>query len=208
MNGSIKTYYEDLLIAKSLINRDENITRKYFYKQCYPLFKSIYDNYQTDCISCLEFINEIYVLVISPSQKIGKCQLENYRGESTLTTWLKTVCIYYCYKKYDKKKQMPVCHELTHLSDIDDNGAGDRFESIYGTIDMDFSDMNREDVEILLSMMPNSRYREIIRLLYLECKTHKEVAELLDMSMDNYYNKRILAEKQFKAVYRKEAKNG
>lgn len=40
-----KIFSEDLQIAKSLIVRDEMVTRKYFYQQCYPLFKSIFDNY-------------------------------------------------------------------------------------------------------------------------------------------------------------------
>ena len=40
-----KIYHEDLQIAKALIKRDNLVTRKYFYQQCYPLFKSIYDNY-------------------------------------------------------------------------------------------------------------------------------------------------------------------
>lgn len=206
--NTLKIYSQDLEIAKAIINRDEVITRKYFYNRCYPLFKSIYDNYQTDCMSCLEFINEIYILVLSPSKKTGKCQLENYRGESTLTTWLKTVCIYYCYKKFEKKKKMPTYQELSYPKERDDNGTSDSFDYIYGTTDLDFNGMNCEDVETLLSLMPNSRYRDIIRLLYLECKSHKEVAETLGMSMNNYYNKRILAEKQFKAVCRKEAKHG
>ena len=38
-------------------------------------------------------------------------------------------------------------------------------------------------------------------------KSHRETAEALGMSMDNYYNKRILAEKQFDAVRRKEEAN-
>ena len=67
--------------------------------------------------------------------------------------------------------------------------------------------MNRSDVEVLLNMMPNVRYRNIIRLLYLEQKTHKETAEALGMTIDNYYNKRILAEKQYRQVCRKEEAN-
>lgn len=206
----LKIYFDDLQIAKALINRDEMVTRKYFYKQCYPLFKSIYDNYHTDCSSCLEFINEIYVVLLTPSKKTGKCQMDNFRGESTLTSWLKTACLYYCYKKFEKMKRMPLNEPLLQYSGKGggNDTAGERYYSIYGTTNLDFSGMNRDDVEILLSMMPNVRYRNIIRLLYLEHKTHKDVAETLGMSMDNYYNKRILAEKQFKAVCRKEAKHG
>ena len=81
-----KIYHEDLQIAKALIKRENLVTRKYFYQQCYPLFKSIYDNYYTGCASVKEFIDEIYVLALAPSKTTGKCQLENFRGESTLTS--------------------------------------------------------------------------------------------------------------------------
>ena len=204
-----KIYREDLLIARDLINRDEKITRDFFYKESYPLFKSIFDNYYTDCNSCKEFMDEIYVLVLAPSKKTGKCQMENYRGESSLRSWLKSVCLYYCYDKYELKTRKPVYEPLRPSVEKNDYNSddGDRFNEKYGSIEIDFRGMNRADVEALLSMMSNMRYRNIIRLLYLEQKTHKEVAEALGMSMDNYYNKRILAEKQFKQVCRKEEAN-
>ena len=53
-------------------------------------------------------------------------------------------------------------------------------------------------------MMPNSRYRELIRYRYVEEKTNEETAELLGMSMDNYYNKHRLAKEQLKRILRKE----
>lgn len=204
-----KIYEEDLQIARALINRDNLVTRKYFYQQCYPLFKSIYDNYYTDCISCKEFMDEIYIVVLAPSKKTGKCQMENFRGESTLASWIKASCLYYCYGKYGLKQRMPVYEPLPRSMEKDDmeepTGDGSNSESLSNPID--FRGMNRADVETLLGMMPNVRYRAIIRLLYLEQKTHKETAEALGMSMDNYYNKRILAEKQYKQVCRKEEAN-
>ena len=204
-----KIFTQDLQIAQSLINKDEMVTRKYFYQQCYPLFKSIFDNYYTDCASCKEFIDEIYIVVLAPSKATGKCQMENFRGESTLTSWLKTACLYYCYKKYELKQRMPVYEPLPHTAEKEDDeeAISDRKSDESLSNPIDFSDMNRADVETLLGLMSNVRYRNIIRLLYLEQKSHKETAEALGMSMDNYYNKRILAEKQFKQVCRKEAKH-
>ena len=204
-----KIYYEDLQIAKALIKRDNLVTRKYFYQQCYPLFKSIYDNYYTDCINCKEFIDEIYIVVLAPSKITGKCQMENFRGESTLASWIKTSCLYYCYGKYELKQKMPIYEPLPYPVEKDEleNSITDRSNDESLSNPIDFSGMNRADVEALLSMMPNTRYRNIIRLLYLEQKTHKEVAKTLGMSMDNYYNKRILAEKQYKQVCRREEAN-
>lgn len=206
--ATLKIYEEDLKIAKSLVNRDERVTRRYYYEKCYPLFKSIYDNFYTDCKCCKEFMDEIYVVVLAPSKNTGKCQMENYRGESTLASWLKSVCLYYCYNKF--KLKPPIFEPLplgSHKTDSEDDAGNDRNGNIYGSSDIDFSGMNRADAEALLSMMPNLRYRNIIRLLYLEQKTHKETAEALGMSMDNYYNKRRLAEIQYKEINKKEAKN-
>ena len=206
---ALQIHTEDLQIAKALINRDEGITRRYLYQECYPLFKSIYDNYYTGCSCCKEFMDEIYIVVLAPSKITGKCQMENFKGESTLRTWLKTACLYFCYKKYELKQRMPIYKPLPHSNEKNSDGdeQGDRSDIIYGSSEIDLCGMNRADVEALLNLMPNTRYRKIIRLLYLEQKTHKEVAEVLGMSMDNYYNKRILAEKQYKQVCRKEEAN-
>lgn len=65
-------------IVEALLRRDEQITREFFYRKCYPLFKSVYDNYHTDCASCMEFINEIYILVLSPDHTTGKCKLDGF----------------------------------------------------------------------------------------------------------------------------------
>lgn len=205
-----RIYTEDLKIASALIARDGDVTYRYYYIQCYPLFKSIYDNYYTDCKCCKEFMDEIYIVILTPSKTTGKCQMENYRGESTLASWLKSVSLFYCYKKYNLKKRMPVYESLkyTMVKAGADDACSDRNDEIRGSSEIDFSGMNRADVEALLSLMPNTRYRNIIRMLYLEQKTHKETAEALGMSMDNYYNKRILAEKQYKQVCRKEARHG
>lgn len=206
--ATLRIYTEDLQIAKSLINRDERVTRDYYYKDCYPLFKSIYDNYYTDCKCCKEFMDEIYIVVLAPSKITGKCQMENFRGESTLRTWLKTACLYYCYNRF--KLKPPIFEPLPRdpeKKDDDDDVFSDRKKDESLSNPIDFNGMNRADVETLLNMMPNTRYRNIIRLLYLEQKTHKEVAEALGMSMANYYNKRILAEKQYMQVCRKEEAN-
>ena len=62
----------------------------------------------------------------------------------------------------------------------------------------------REDVEVILGLMPNRRYSQLIRLRHVELRTDKETAEALGMSMDNYYNKHRLAKEMFEKTLRKE----
>ena len=199
-----KIYHEDLQIAKALIKRDNLVTRKYFYQQCYPLFKSIYDNYYTDCTNCKEFIDEIYIVVLAPSKTTGKCQMENFRGESTLASWIKTACLYYCYKQYETKEKMPKYERLPNSNVKDNDDDSDRDDAIYGSIEIDFTNLNRQDALIILNQMPNKRYSELIRLRYLELKTNEETAKALGMTMDNYYNKHKLAKEQYERIFRKE----
>lgn len=203
-----KIFTEDLLIRDALLRHDGKVTRAFFYQQCYPLFQSIYDHYYTDCVSVKEFIDEIYVLALAPSKTTGKCQLENYRGESSLTCWLKTVSLYYCYNKYEQKERMPVYEPMSMGTDEKDEESADRTEVIYGSNDIDFDNLNREDALTILSLMPNQRYRNIITMRYLEQRTNEETAEALGMTMDNYYNKHKLAKEQYERVWRKEAHNG
>lgn len=199
-----KIFIQDLQIAKLLINRDEMVTRRYFYQQCYPLFKSIYDNYYTGCANCKEFIDEIYIVVLAPSKTTGKCQMENFRGESTLASWLKTACLFYCYKQFEQKERMPKHEQIAHVDMKDKEDDGDRADSVYGSIEIDFSNLNRQDALTIIKQMPNKRYSELIRLRYLELMTNEETASELGMSMENYYNKHKLAKQQYVRIFRKE----
>lgn len=200
-------FYEDLEIARAIIGRDERVTREYFYKKCYPLFKSIYNNYYTDCATVKELIDEIYILILVSNKNTGKCQLENYRGESTLSSWLKIVSLYYCYKRYKLKQRMPNYEPIQKYHEKDDD-AGDRFSKIIPSIEIDFENLNRQDAMTILNMMPNKRYRNIIVMRYLELKTNEETAEALGMTMDNYYNKHKLAKEQYERIWREEVQNG
>ena len=81
---------------------------------------------------------------------------------------------YVCYNKYELQKRFPPYEPLPHNPEKKDEGDdlfGDRSNKEELSNPIDFSGLNRADVEALLSMMPNTRYRNIIRLLYLEQKS-------------------------------------
>ena len=205
--NTIRLYTDDLNIAKALIRHDKIVTKHFFYRQCYPLFKSIFDNYYTDCTCCKEFIDEIYILVLAPSRTTGKCQMENFRGESTLTSWLKSVCLFYCYKRFEKRENFEKISVLLHSSENKSIDSDSLLEK-YGSSEIEFDNMNRMDIETLIGMMSNERYRRIIQLRYVEHLSNEETAEALGMTMANYYNKHKLAKAQFLSVSRKEASHG
>ena len=196
-----RIFKDDLKTADALIHRDEGVTRHYFYQQCYPLFKSVFDNFYTDCVTVKEFIDEIYIVVLAPGKKSGKCQMENFKGESSLAAWLKSACLFYCYRKF--KRKITIVDSLTTDGD-DSSELHDRYIDINDSCDIDLSNMNREDVETILGLMPNKRYAELIRLRYLDMMTNEETAKAMAMSMDNYYNLQHRAKSQYVRICKEE----
>lgn len=193
----------DHVIVEALLRRDSKTTIDFLYKRCFPLFKAVYDNYYTDCSSCIEFINEIYIHIMTPEQESGVCKLQKFRFESTFFTWLKTVCVFYCYKRYKKKSQM----ETDRISDFfDDEGV--RLPVIFGSDNIEAS-LHRGDVETILQLMPNRRYSMLIRLKYLEENSNEDTARILGMNMNTFYNKHKCAKDQFiKTLKNEERING
>ena len=71
--GNMALFERDLLIAKAILQRDVKTTLDYMYKECYPMFKALYNQYYTDCQNCKEFIDEVYTIVMTPGVKTGYC---------------------------------------------------------------------------------------------------------------------------------------
>lgn len=184
----------DREIVAALLARDRDITEAYFYRKCYPLFNACFCKYETDCETCIEFINEIYLYLMLPRPKTKQSYMQNFSFRCTLTGWLKIVAQTYCHQLFRKKGEI-------FQDSLDD---GDRFIQITDSLSEKATDLERSDLESMLLMMPNVRYRELIRLKYLKGYSNEETAEKLGMTMDNYYNKHLLAKKQFITALKKE----
>lgn len=195
---------DDRMIVNAILLRNSKITQQYLYIKCYPLFKSIYDNYYTDCQSCIEFINEIYIHLLIPKKETDLCKLQTFQFSSSLTTWIKTVAIYYCYEHFRRKQKIPFVEE----KNVSDSCQSDRFDQFAASMYVEEPIMSRDDIDAILGLMPNKRYSMIIRLRYLEGMSNEETATALQMNMDNYYNKHMRAKKQFNEIINKEGRYG
>lgn len=128
-----------------------------------------------------------------PSEKTGKSKISTFGFRCTFTMWLKVVAENYCLQLFKRKAK--------HIGDKNDIES-DRNVGVSESLNLDA--LNHRDVEKVLSLMRNKRYSALIRYRYLEEKTNEETAELLGMSMDNYYNKHKRAKQQFAEIIRKE----
>ena len=106
MKEEDKAYINSLTdqeVVRGILDRDARITRLYFYEKCYPLFKALYIRYYTDCEDCLEFINAIYLYLMTPNEKTRKCYLESFGFGCSLTWWIKINATNYCRQLYKKR---------------------------------------------------------------------------------------------------------
>lgn len=195
MKQEDRQYIESLTdreIVDAILKRDTRVTRLYLYEMYYPMFKTIYDKYYTECESCLEFINDIYVYIMTPGPKSGKCYLASFGFGCRFEHWLKIVVENYCHQLFRKKT------EIIDIPDVpDDKITG-------GSTTIDIESLNHIDVYAMLNLMRNKCYRDLIRYRYVEEKSNEETADLMGMSMKNYYNKHKLAKEQFTNVLKKE----
>lgn len=202
----VRVFYEDLTIAQALLNKDKIVTTEFYFKGCFPIFQSLCNRFYTDCESPKELMDEVYMIMLYPSKKTGKCQLENFRGESTLRSWIKTLCLYYCYKKF---KEKPPVVSLSSSSLGTNIGSGDRNNEKIASLqegisEIDTTNMIKDDILQLISLMPNKRYAEVIRLYKIQGCSNTEVANALGVNMSNLYNLHLRAENQFQTVLREE----
>ena len=80
-------------------------------------------------------------------------------------------------------------------------------DQIYGSIEIDLSNLEREDAITRLKQLPNKRYGELLRLRYVESFTNEETANKLGTTMENYYNLHKRAKEQYDKVYGKEGQH-
>lgn len=163
-------FTEDLHIASALINKDEEVTKRFFFQQCRPLFISIISyvfDYEVDYD---EFVNELYLHIMENDAY----RLRQFRGDSTIFQWMKTVAIRFFIDKrarlIDSTSQEPLI--------IPERGSTNEAERCEAKM----------DVDSLLSKMTNKRYRLVIEMLILKSMTPETVAQQLHVKIDNLYN--------------------
>ena len=91
---------------------------------------------------------------------------------------------------------MSIRERLLKTEKIDDNSG-----VIKHSIRDDLRIQIAIDVNAVLSRMPNQRYAEIIRLLLIEGYASQDVADMLDMKVENIYNLKHRAINQFIELY-------
>jgi RNA polymerase sigma factor (sigma-70 family) len=173
----------DKEMVSNVILDDEKSIQRLFFEKCTPIFRYIVRkmfNYQ---VEENELISEFYLYL--KENDWHKLRQFDYRSE--LTTWISKVA----YRFFANKKKELIGSKLTEYP------LTEQITDDYALSMMD------DDAENLLGEMQNKQYRFVIQKL-LEGYEPQEIANEMNITVDNLYNIKRRALLQFKKILKKE----
>lgn len=175
----------DAIFIKALKMGNNEISRQFFYKEIVGILHKIRMEVFRGNVDFDELVSELYIYL----SRDNWTKFDGFDGKNgcRLRTWMIPVAWRYF---------MSIRERLLKTEKIDDNSG-----VIKHSIRDDLRIQIAIDVNAVLSRMPNQRYAEIIRLLLIEGYASQDVADMLDMKVENIYNLKHRAINQFIELY-------
>lgn len=170
---------------KALKSGDNELSRRFFYEEIAGTIHRIRTEVFRGLVEFDEMVNELYLYL----SKDNWTKLDGFDGKNNcrLRIWMIPVA----WRFFLNSRQMTM--NLT-LFDDEPRHENDPFED-------ELRIQIAIDVNSVLSKMPNKRYAEIIKLLLIHGYSASNVAEMLDMKIENVYNLKHQAVNQFIEIY-------
>lgn len=175
----------DVIFIKALKMGNNEISRQFFYKEIGGILHKIRMEVFRGNVDFDELVSELYLYL----SRDNWTKFDGFDGKNgcRLRTWMIPVAWRYF---------MSIRERLLHTENTEDNPG-----AIRDYANDDLRIQIAIDVNAVLSRMPNQRYAEIIRLLLIEGYASQDVADMLDMRIENIYNLKHRAINQFIELY-------
>lgn len=169
----------DIELRDALIAGDEGATEEFFFNKCRPLFISVIRrvfDYEVDYDEC---ISELYIHLMEDDAR----RLKQFEGRSTIFQWMKIVATRFF---ISIRRKVIENNSSDHLLDV---------AVKHNVMSSESQNDAQVDIAMLLDKMPNSRYAMVLKRLIIEDADPQEVADEMDIKIDNLYNikKRAIA---------------
>lgn len=182
----------DVEFINGLKVADETISQRFFYDEIGFLLARIRSEVFQQRVRYEEMVSELYLFLcrdnwakLNGFEAINGCRLR---------TWMIPLAWRYFVGIRNRllvgRKEILV-EEQTELCN----------QTETPTIDIDLRIQIAIDVKAVIDRMPNERYSELLRLLFIEGFDHSEVAEMLGIKIENLYNLKRRAIAQFIEIY-------
>ena len=160
----------DKEIIQGLIDKDNQITKEFFFKQCKALFDYINRSVFKGKAEYNELVNSLYGFLMADDA----ARLRSFQFRCPISMWMRTLALRFFITQ--KNKDMVIENESK--------------EPLYECQERESLEYNneKEDFKRLLSKMPNQRYAMVLELLIVEDMAPEEVARKMGITLANLYN--------------------
>jgi RNA polymerase sigma factor (sigma-70 family) len=167
-NEKNKKTFSDIDIVNGILIQEERIILYFFFEKCTLLFQHINNKIFDKQAEQNELINDFYLYL----QEDNWHKLRLFDSQkSKLITWISTIAIRFFRKKQIRMIENQPLETIYKESEYSE-------EQIYQKL----------DIESLMKLVSNERYREVIRLLILEDQEPQKIANAMGITVDNLYN--------------------
>lgn len=163
--------YTDEQIVNGILKNDEPLITYFFQKKCAGVFTYILLNIFNGNINRQELVSELYLYIANNDWQV----IRNFRYRSSLMTYINVVAIRFFQKK------------RAELTDSSKSFTLKSIEWGHGSTSVDELSYLM-DIETALKKMPNARYRMVIEMLDIKDVSPEQLAEEMNITVDNLYN--------------------
>lgn len=178
---------QDAIFIEALRNGNNTMCRHFFYTEIGGILHKIRMEVFRGNVDFDEMVSELYLYLSRDNWAKLDC-FDGKRG-CRLRTWMIPVAWRYF---------LSIRERLLYSENNDENPS-----AIRSFVRDDLRIQIAIDVNAVLSKMLNQRYLEIIRLLLIDGYAAQDVADMLDMRVENVYNLKHRAITQFIELYGK-----
>lgn len=148
-------------VIKSAIKRERGAF-KIIYESCSPYVYAVVRRYIPDANEHKDVMQETFARVF--------LSIHNFdESKGDFKPWLRRIAINQCMQHFRKNKKQAAVVQLNMAAEPQED------------LETQLTGLTKQDIEHLLSNMPEG-YRQVFMLVAMDGYTHKEVAELLDIS--------------------------
>lgn len=162
----------DQEIIQGLIDRDERITREFFFRRCQPLFFALIAKFYPSGADYDELVSELYLHLMEDDAR----RLRKYEGRASIYQWLKRVAGNYFLDKLSRERIM-------------DNTSDNSLMEEAKEIPTDNSEQETEiDVAAILDQIENENYRLVLQKHIIEDMSFDDLEKITGIKKANLYN--------------------
>ena len=171
---------EHLIHIVELCKKDDAKAQKQLYEMYAPLFMSIAMRYMKN----IEAAEDVMVMGFF---KIFN-NIKKFKGAGSFEGWMKRILVNEALMQIRKHNNLHMTLELSEVDKADEASV--------------INDMAYEDLLALLDELPPG-YRTIFNMYVIEGYKHREIADLLDISINTSKSQLILAKKRMRELIKK-----